>query len=456
MAADLSGMFAQMNNAIKAQPLPSGVPLDVFSRGAGNLAGTLSGGAIDNYSMMTPEARQAQGRSELGQIKNMSSSGGLEQASSIYNKMGKTEKSIQYGNQARQAAEAENKLADEEIALAEHKKAVKAASDIALGRKDPESSKAILAGVLEPEDYMKTMLTHRLKLVETAAGKDPYAGAFTKDVMRNGKMVPVRFYANGTAIAVLGGGVADNKVVEMYNPAIDGVQSAVVDVNDPTNYTWVGTGKRPEAEYEVKEVNGEFLTWMTLPGEQPILVSRESTMSGAQLKLKHAKTQVDSANLVSSIDSAIAMVNEGAAVGGWYGPTQYLPNSAQREYNTYIDSIRANVGFDQLTELRAAGGTLGQVSNIENMLLQSTVAKLDTWTDGRLMIKSLQKIKNLTERITAASMMTEQEAATSLFIADEGADGLPNGNKIYVVDNETFVMIYPDGSMETIMGSIEE
>jgi hypothetical protein len=456
MAADLSGMFAQMNNAIKAQPLASGVPLDVFSRGAGNLAGTLSGGAIDNYSMMTPEARNAQGRSELGQIENMSSSGGLEQASSIYNKMGKTEKSIQYGNQARQAAEAEKKLADEEIALEEHKKAVKAASDIALGMKDPESSKAILAGVLQPEDYVQTMLAHRLKLRETAAGKDPNAGNFTKDVMRNGKMIPVRFHANGEAIAVLGDGVANNKVVEMYNPAIDAMQSAVVDINDPKNYTWVGTGKKPEAEYEVKEVNGEFLTFMTPPGEQPMLVSRESTMSDAQLTLKQAKTQVDAANLVSSIDSAIAMINDGASVGGWYGPTQYLPNSSQRQYNAYIDSIRANVGFDQLTELRAAGGTLGQVSNIENMLLQSTVAKLDTWTDGRLMIKSLQKIKNLTERITAASMMTEQEAANSLFIADEGPDGLPNGNKIYVVDNETFVMIYPDGSMETIMGSIEE
>lgn len=89
MAADLSGMFAQMNKAILAQPLASGVPLDVMSKGVGNLAGTLSGGAIDNYSMMTPAARQSQGRSDLGQL-DMNTVGGMENASKIYSRMGQT------------------------------------------------------------------------------------------------------------------------------------------------------------------------------------------------------------------------------------------------------------------------------------------------------------------------------------------------------------------------------
>ena len=89
MAADLSGMFAQMNKAILAQPLASGVPLDVMSKGVGNLAGNLSGGAIDNYSMMTPAARQSQGRSDLGQL-DMNTVGGMENASKIYSRMGQT------------------------------------------------------------------------------------------------------------------------------------------------------------------------------------------------------------------------------------------------------------------------------------------------------------------------------------------------------------------------------
>ena len=93
MAANLSGMFQQLNNAIKAQPLPSGAALDTGSRGLGNLASSFSGGAIDNYSLMTPEARQAQGRSDMAGL-DMSTVEGMENAASIYAKIGNNKEAM--------------------------------------------------------------------------------------------------------------------------------------------------------------------------------------------------------------------------------------------------------------------------------------------------------------------------------------------------------------------------
>lgn len=149
MAADLSGMFAQMNNAIKAQPLPSGVPLDVFSRGAGNLAGTLSGGTIDNYSMMTPEARQAQGRGDLAE-QDLSTADGLEAAANIYAKIGNNKESMAAGALANDRRIAEDaKLKEQKTRESLSRRAT------AVGR--PGLASSILAGASDIPQDQKTV-----------------------------------------------------------------------------------------------------------------------------------------------------------------------------------------------------------------------------------------------------------------------------------------------------------
>lgn len=149
MAADLSGMFAQMNKAILAQPMPSGVPLDVFSRGAGNLAGNLSGGKIDNYSMMTPEARQTQGRGDLAK-QDLSTADGLENAANIYSKMGNNKAAMEAGALAN-----DRRLAEEALLKEQRTRESLARRATVIGR--PGLSESILAGSSDIAQDQKTI-----------------------------------------------------------------------------------------------------------------------------------------------------------------------------------------------------------------------------------------------------------------------------------------------------------
>lgn len=457
MAANLSGMFQQLNNAIKAQPLPSGAALDVGSRGLGNLANSFSGGAIDNYSLMTPEARKAQGRSDLGQIENMSSSEGLEEAASIYNRMGSTEKSIQYSNQARQAAETEKELADEQLALANHEKLKKSTSDIAFGRGETEMGKAILSGAMDPATYMSETFKSKLRMTEEEAKKDPNRGAFTEAVIRTDpttgqpEEVKIRYNRFGQAIAVLGEGRKSWEIVELYNPETNSMQSAQVDKLNPQNHFFIGKGQTPEVKFELKEVGNEFVVIGTPPGGAPFEHSRFPTQSEGQINLAVAKKQVSAANMIGSIDQAIKLIDT-EGVGGVSALLAYVPmGTDERTYENLITSVKANVGFTQLLEMRSQGGTLGQVSNIENKLLQSTIATLDPFADPAVTRANLNKIRGVTERLAAVQGMDEGQAAASLFTA-EIKNGQPTGNKIYTVDENTFVVISPppESKMTTV------
>ena len=60
------------------------------------------------------------------------------------------------------------------------------------------------------------------------------------------------------------------------------------------------------------------------------------------------------------------------------------------------NTIKANIGFDRLTAMREAsptGGALGQVSNIEIELLQSTIKSLDQFVSRDVYLKNLESIE---------------------------------------------------------------
>ena len=62
-----------------------------------------------------------------------------------------------------------------------------------------------------------------------------------------------------------------------------------------------------------------------------------------------------------------------------------------------LDTIRANVGFLQLQEMRnnsPTGGALGQVSEFENKLLQSVKGSLDQYQSSEQLKANLEQIKN--------------------------------------------------------------
>lgn len=141
----------------------------------------------------------------------------------------------------------------------------------------------------------------------------------------------------------------------------------------------------------IKESNGEFVVF-----EDGVEVRRYDTAEKAGLaaaELRKTQNAVRKAqNAQISIADAIEMIDTNQDVGGWKSLLRYLPASDARRFEGLLTSVKANVGFDQLLSIKEAGSTLGQVSNIENLLLQSTIDSLDSLTSKEDLKVALNRI----------------------------------------------------------------
>jgi hypothetical protein len=84
-------------------------------------------------------------------------------------------------------------------------------------------------------------------------------------------------------------------------------------------------------------------------------------------------------NVLDTVDKAFNLTDEYWVVG--YDLTKFLPFPTDaKTMETYVNMVKSNLAFTRLQEMRdksKTGGALGQVSNIELKLLESSVAQLD-------------------------------------------------------------------------------
>ena len=146
-----------------------------------------------------------------------------------------------------------------------------------------------------------------------------------------------------------------------------------------------------EPKIDIKESEGEFVVF-----ENGVEVRRYDTPAAAgkaASELKKANGIITKARGVQlKIDDALGMIEDETFVGGWAGLLKYLPDTEARRFEGLITSVKANVGFDQLLAIKEGGSTLGQVSNIENLLLQSTIDSLDSLTSKEDLTQALNRI----------------------------------------------------------------
>lgn len=104
---------------------------------------------------------------------------------------------------------------------------------------------------------------------------------------------------------------------------------------------------------------------------------------------------IDQANSVlGEIADAKALVNP--RTSGWGGLLANIPNTPARNLQAKLTSIKANLGFDRLQQMRRespTGGALGQVAVQELVALQSTVASLDQLQETTQLNDALNKIE---------------------------------------------------------------
>lgn len=129
-------------------------------------------------------------------------------------------------------------------------------------------------------------------------------------------------------------------------------------------------------------------------------VEKRKLYPKARESLKSAERQWD--NVQKQIDDALGLVSPFTA--GFGSVLSSIPATSQKRLATILDTIRANVGFDKLQDMRQnspTGGALGQVSDMENKLLQAVLGSLDQGLSAADLAKNLQNIKTILAQLKA-------------------------------------------------------
>ena len=111
----------------------------------------------------------------------------------------------------------------------------------------------------------------------------------------------------------------------------------------------------------------------------------------------------NSGNVLTNIKKAKELV--GPWTTGWGGILSYLPKTDARRLSGLVQSIKANIGFDRLQEMRDSsptGGALGQVAVQEINFLQSTIDTLDT-------LNSEEEVNDALEAVAASYIRLQNE-----------------------------------------------
>jgi hypothetical protein len=174
---------------------------------------------------------------------------------------------------------------------------------------------------------------------------------------------------------------ADTKVVKTTN-ADTGVETSYL-INSGTGdrIADLGISKMPTLSIQ-KNDDGTFQLFNSLTGSlgEPV----ETAASAAIKQKKFYKTY----SAIQELDATMGILGEAKELreneigGGGLGYIlgKSLPNTDARELASKVDTIQANLAFDELDKMRKnspTGGALGQVTEMELRLLKSAVSGLD-------------------------------------------------------------------------------
>jgi hypothetical protein len=135
-------------------------------------------------------------------------------------------------------------------------------------------------------------------------------------------------------------------------------------------------------------------------------------------------------SVIDAIEEAKQMV--GHTTAGFGGMASVIPASNARNLRAKLDTIKANIGFDRLQQMREAsptGGALGQVAVQELNSLQATLGSLDQMQAPSELAASLDKIeghyRRWLEAVGAARKAPPKLDGKAL---EDAADAIIRGN----------------------------
>lgn len=154
-------------------------------------------------------------------------------------------------------------------------------------------------------------------------------------------------------------------------------------------------GKIPPGYQLVRDPETKALSMSPIPGGPAAADAREKAAKAEQRQEQAARY----GDIVTEdVGRAIDLVkNATVPVAGFGALLQDVPGTPARNAKALIDTIRANVGFDKLQSMREAsptGGALGQVSNLENRLMQATIGNLEQSQSEEQLLYNLNRVRD--------------------------------------------------------------
>jgi len=174
----------------------------------------------------------------------------------------------------------------------------------------------------------------------------------------------------------------------------------------------------------------------TQEGYAAFLASKKGTVTGGLTQAAKDFQTKSTQTAVSYIDTALGQV--GTTTSGIIGSQMAkVPGTAAYNLNQTLDTIKSNLSFGTLQDMRNAsktGGALGAVSDRETALLSSVMGSLDIGQSPAQLKTNLEKIKESLTRWNQALMAepTEQTTAENEEIILDGKIWVDDGTGNYV------------------------
>lgn len=155
---------------------------------------------------------------------------------------------------------------------------------------------------------------------------------------------------------------------------------------------------RPDYEWVVRDGKPVQIQKGTAkPGDRPYDAVAERNQPGTPVTSEYAAERAR--RTVESVDALLGKVNNWTV--GYGSMLSGVPESDARNFKAELDTLKANIAFNELTAMREAsktGGALGQVSNVELALLESALGALDRAQSPQQFREQLIKIRDSVKR----------------------------------------------------------
>lgn len=164
-----------------------------------------------------------------------------------------------------------------------------------------------------------------------------------------------------------------------------------------------------------------------IPGSEGEMKARDLA---DKAKLRQRNAAENARSVIGFIDDAIPNVNRLTA-GLGAAAFSKLPGTSAKDLATKLDSIKANIGFDRLQQMRQespTGGALGQVAVKELDFLQSVRGSLDNWQSREELTKNLGLVKKSYERFLMANAGFDPDTAEGRKAFYQASEGQPIGS----------------------------